>query len=141
MSKAIGTLLADLPELAEHAGTGICPGTTHAASLANLLTAAAKAASLWPELNGSLRKFNPGSRWQRTADTIAGLMLAHWRRANSRKGHTRVGDSTKTTDYTDHTEPAWALPVLPQSANCHHAGRQVAAERHDTIRSGLLRLQ
>jgi len=79
---AIGTLLSDLPELATWAAAHIAPGTEHAESLSDLLTAAQHAAGLWPHLNGSLKRFDPRSRWHLTANCIAGIALGNWQHAN-----------------------------------------------------------
>jgi hypothetical protein len=78
--KAIGTLIVDLPELADRATTRT--GGKHADCLTDLLTAARRAAGLWPELDGSLRRFDSRCWWKLTADCIAGQALAHWRGAN-----------------------------------------------------------
>ena len=80
--KAIGTLLTDLPELADYAAARVSPRTNHAAVLADLLGAARRVAGYWPGLDGSLRKFAPRARWQLTADCVAGAIWARWRRAN-----------------------------------------------------------
>ncbi len=80
---AIGTLLWDLPDLAAWAPGHTAPaGSMHAKSLVDLLAAARLVAMLWPSLDGSLKRFDPRTEWARTADCIAGPVLAVWQRAN-----------------------------------------------------------
>jgi hypothetical protein len=92
---AIGTLLRDLPDLAEWAPAHVVtPGGLHASSLAELLDAVRRVAVLWPSLNGSIRRFDRRSRWALTADCLVGMLLRAWRKANPKR---RIGKPLKET--------------------------------------------
>ena len=86
---AIGTLLRNLPDLAAWAPGHTAPaGSPHAESLVALLDATRLVAGLWPDLNGSVRRFDSRSRWARKADCIVGTVLQRWQAANPKR---RIG--------------------------------------------------
>lgn len=87
--EAIGTLLKHLPPLAEWApGHVTLPGSPRASILVELLDATRKTAFLWPDLNGSIKRFDRRTGWALNADTWVGMILRAWRKANPKR---RIG--------------------------------------------------